>query len=231
MRIGIIGAMNEEIIELKSVMNKIEEEKIGNLVFYKGEILGKNVILVECGIGKVNAAICATLMKIHFNVDKLLFTGVAGGVNSEINIGDIVIGEDLIEHDFDCTPFGYELGQIPRMDEYKFKADEELANLAYEAAVEKFGSNKIWRGRIVSGDQFVASPEKIKWLRETFNAFCTEMEGAAVAHVCYTFNLPFLVIRAISDKADDDAKVDYPEFVKLAAKNSKTIIEGILERM
>lgn len=231
MRIGIIGAMNEEIIELKSVMNKIEEEKIGNLVFYKGEILGKNVILVECGIGKVNAAICATLMKIHFNVDKLLFTGVAGGVNSEINIGDIVIGEDLIEHDFDCTPFGYELGQIPRMDEYKFKADEELTNLAYEAAVEKFGSNKIWRGRIVSGDQFVASPEKIKWLRETFNAFCTEMEGAAVAHVCYTFNLPFLVIRAISDKADDDAKVDYPEFVKLAAKNSKTIIEGILERM
>lgn len=231
MVIGIIGAMNEEIIELKSIMLDIKEKQIGNLIFFKGTLKNREVVLVEGGIGKVNAAICATLMKSHFNVDTLLFTGVAGGVNPNINIGDIVIGTDLVEHDFDATAFGYKLGQIPRMDEYKFKTDERLRNIAYTCAVEAFGKEKVWEGRIVSGDQFIASPEKISWLRETFDGYCTEMEGAAVAHVCYTFNLPFLVIRAISDKADDDAKVDYPEFVKLAAKNSKTIIEGILEKI
>ena len=231
MRIGIIGAMNEEIIEFKSVMNNIEEEKVGNLVFYKGILEGKDVVLVEGGIGKVNAAICVTILIQHFKVDKVLFTGVAGGVDPRIDIGDIVIGDDLVEHDVDSTAFGYELGQLPRMKEFKFKTDRELFNLAYETAVEEFGKDRVWKGRIASGDQFVASVEKIKWLKDTFDAYCTEMEGAAVAHVCYVLNIPFLVIRAISDKANHDAKVDYPEFVKVAAKNSKTIIEGILKKM
>ncbi len=250
MRIGIIGAMNEEVIELKNIMTDIQVEKIGNLEFFKGNLLNKEVILVEGGIGKVNAAICATLMiehfkvsKVlftgvaatlmieHFKVSKVLFTGVAGGTNPDINIGDIVIGVDQIEHDFDSTAFGYALGQIPRMDTYIFEADRELVDLAYSVAVEKFGREKVRNGRLVSGDEFVASVEKIKWLRDTFNADCTEMEGAAVAHVCHVFKMPFLIIRAISDKANHDAKVDFPEFVKLAAKNSKTIIEGILERI
>ena len=185
MVIGIIGAMNEEIIELKAIMTEIVEEKLGGLLFFKGKLKDKNVVLVEGGIGKVNGAICATLMKNHFNVDRLLFTGVAGGVNPDINIGDIVIGTDLVEHDFDCSAFGYELGKIPRMDEYQFKADENLRKIAMEVAIEAFGKERVWEGRIVSGDQFVASPEKIKWLRETFNGYCTEMEGAAVAHVCH----------------------------------------------
>ena len=231
MRIGIIGAMNEEVIELKNIMTDIQVEKIGNLEFFKGNLLNKEVILVEGGIGKVNAAICATLMIEHFKVSKVLFTGVAGGTNPDINIGDIVIGVDQIEHDFDSTAFGYALGQIPRMDTYIFETDKDLVDLAYSVAVEKFGREKVRKGRIVSGDEFVASVEKIKWLRDTFNADCTEMEGAAVAHVCHVFKMPFLIIRAISDKANHDAKVDFPEFVKLAAKNSKTIIEGILERI
>lgn len=231
MRIGIIGAMNEEVIELKNIMTDVQVEKIGNLEFFKGNLLNKEVVLVEGGIGKVNAAICATLMIEHFKVSKVLFTGVAGGTNPDINIGDIVIGVDQIEHDFDSTAFGYALGQIPRMDTYIFEADRELVDLAYSIAVEKFGREKVRKGRIVSGDEFVASVEKIKWLRETFNADCTEMEGAAVAHVCHVFKMPFLIIRAISDKANHDAKVDFPEFVKLAAKNSKIIIEGILERI
>ncbi|WP_294655014.1 5'-methylthioadenosine/adenosylhomocysteine nucleosidase [uncultured Fusobacterium sp.] len=231
MRIGIIGAMNEEVIELKNIMTDIQVEKIGNLEFFKGNLLNKEVVLVEGGIGKVNAAICATLMIEHFKVSKVLFTGVAGGTNPDINIGDIVIGVDQIEHDFDSTAFGYDLGQIPRMDTYIFETDKDLVDLAYSVAVEKFGREKVRKGRIVSGDEFVASVEKIKWLRDTFNADCTEMEGAAVAHVCHVFKMPFLIIRAISDKANHDAKVDFPEFVKLAAKNSKTIIEGILERI
>lgn len=231
MKIGIIGAMNEEVVELKAVMSDIKSENIGNLEFFDGKLLGKDEILVEGGIGKVNAAICATLMINHFKVDKVLFTGVAGGVNPDINIGDIVIGNDLIEHDFDSTAFGYELGQIPRMDTYIFKADQQLIDIACDVAEKEFGKSKVCVGRIVSGDEFVASVERIKWLKDTFKADCTEMEGAAVAHVCHVFNMPFLIIRAISDKANHDAKVDFPEFVKLAAKNSKTIIEGILNRL
>ncbi|BBA51065.1 5'-methylthioadenosine/adenosylhomocysteine nucleosidase [uncultured Fusobacterium sp.] len=231
MKIGIIGAMNEEVVELKAVMSDIKSEKIGNLEFFNGKLLGKDVVLVEGGIGKVNAAICATLIINHFKVDKVLFTGVAGGVNPNINIGDIVIGNDLIEHDFDSTAFGYELGQIPRMDTYIFKADQNLVDIACNVAEKEFGKYRVCVGRIVSGDEFVASIERIKWLRDTFEADCTEMEGAAVAHVCHIFNMPFLIIRAISDKANHDAKVDFPEFVKLAAKNSKTIIEGILNRL
>lgn len=231
MKIGIIGAMNEEIIELKAVMKDIKEEKIGNLNFFTGKLENKDVVLVECGIGKVNAAICTTLLKEHFGISKLFFTGVAGGVDPRIDIADIVIGTDLIEHDFDCSAFGYELGKIPRMEEFKFKCDEDLVKIAYDVAVDTFGKDRVWKGRIVSGDQFVASVEKIKWLKDTFDAYCTEMEGASVAHVCYTLGVPFVIIRAISDKANHEAKVDYPEFVKVAAKNSKTIIEGMLKKI
>lgn len=231
MRIGIIGAMNEEVIELKEVMEIEAVENIGNLVFYVGTIENKNIVLVEGGIGKVNAAICATLMINHFKVDKLLFTGVAGGLNPEVNIGDIVISTDLIEHDFDATTFGYEKGVIPRMDSSTFIADKGLFDLAKECAVETFGENRVWSGRILSGDQFVASIEKINWLRENFNGECVEMEGAAVAHVCHIFKTPFLIIRSISDKANHEAEMVYTEFVKIAANNSKRLIEAILKKM
>jgi adenosylhomocysteine nucleosidase len=229
--IGIIGAMNEEIIELKEVMENIQEEKKVNLTFYKGKLRGKDVVLVECGIGKVNAAICTTLLIDHYKVDKIIFTGVAGGVNPEIEVGDMVISTELIQHDFDTTAFGNEHGVIPRMATSVFKADEELKKIAVEVALEKFGKEKVWTGVILSGDQFVASGEKITWLREKFNGECTEMEGAAVAHVCSLFNTPFLILRSISDKANHEADVDFTEFVHLAAKNSKDILEGILDRI
>lgn len=230
-KIGIIGAMNEEIVELKSLIEGLEEEKIGNLIFFKGKIKNKDIILVECGIGKVNAGICATLLCTHFKVDKVLFTGVAGGLNPELNIGDIVIGEELLQWDFDCTAFGYELGQIPRMDSYKFLSDKNLIKLACEVAIENFGEDRVKIGKIISADYFVASAEKINWLREKFMGDCTEMEGASVAQVCHIFKVPFLIIRALSDKANSDAKMDFPEFVKLAAKNSKLIVENMLEKI
>ncbi|WP_319370778.1 5'-methylthioadenosine/adenosylhomocysteine nucleosidase [uncultured Ilyobacter sp.] len=231
MLIGIIGAMNEEIIELKEVMENIQEEKKVNLTFYRGKLNDKEVVLVECGIGKVNAAICTTLLIDHYKVDKIIFTGVAGGVNPDIEVGDIVVSTELIQHDFDTTAFGTDHGVIPRMENSVFRADETLKEIAEKVAVEKFGKEKVWTGRILSGDQFVASIDKIKWLRETFNGECTEMEGAAVAHVCYLFNTPFLILRSISDKANHDADVDFAEFVHLAAKNSKEILEGILDRI
>jgi adenosylhomocysteine nucleosidase len=229
--IGIIGAMHEEIVELKNMISNLEEEKILDIIFYKGTLEGKEIVLVEGGIGKVNASVCTTLLIDRFKVDQLIFTGVAGGTNPEIEVGDIVISNELIEHDFDCTAFGMKHGEIPRMGTSIFKADKKLIKIAEESALELFDKKNIYTGRIVSGDEFVAEPKKIDWLRETFNSECTEMEGAAVAHVCYLFETPFVIIRSISDKANDDAKTDFCEFVKLAAKNSKNLIVEMMKRV
>lgn len=229
--IGIIGAMHEEIIELKNMILNLEEEKILDITFYKGNLEGKEIVLVEGGIGKVNSSVCTTLLIDRFKVDKLIFTGVAGGTNPKIEVGDIVISNELIEHDFDCTAFGMKHGEIPRMDTSIFKSDKKLIKIAQKSALELFDQKNIYTGRIVSGDVFVAEPKKIKWLRETFNSECTEMEGAAVAHVCHLFKIPFVIIRSISDKANDDAKTDFQEFVKLAAKNSKKLIVEMMKRI
>jgi len=229
--IGIIGAMHEEIIELKNMISNLQEEKILDITFFKGILEGKEIVLVEGGIGKVNSSVCTTLLIDRFKVDQLIFTGVAGGTNPNIEVGDIVISNELIEHDFDCTAFGMKHGEIPRMDTSIFKADEKLIKIAEKSALELFDKEKIYTGRIVSGDLFVAEPKKINWLRETFNSECTEMEGAAVAHVCHLFKTPFVIIRSISDKANDDAKTDFQEFVKLAAKNSKKLIVEMMKRI
>jgi len=229
--IGIIGAMHEEVIELREMMTDLEKIEVLDLVFYRGNLEGKEIVLVEGGIGKVNSSVCTTLLIDRFKVDKLIFTGVAGGTNPEIEVGDIVISNELIEHDFDCTAFGLKPGEIPRMDTSIFKADSKLIKIAEESAHNIFDKKSIYTGRIVSGDEFVAEPSKIKWLRDTFNSECTEMEGAAVAHVCHLFKTPFVIIRSISDKANDDAKTDFQEFVKLASKNSKKIIVEMLKRI
>lgn len=231
MIIGIIGAMNEEVIELKDKMTLLNTKEIGGYHFFEGVLFEKKIVLVECGIGKVNAAICSTLLIQEFNVDKVLFTGVAGAINPKIEIGDIVVSTELIEHDFNATAFGYEFGVIPRMEVSTFVADKELVKIVSSAAEKLFGKDRVVVGRILSGDEFVASNEKIKWLREQFNGECTEMEGAAVAHVCYILKKPFVVIRSISDKANHDADVNFEEFVKLAAKNSKLIIEEFLKNV
>jgi len=230
MKIGIMGAMHEEIVELQQDLEQgYHTEKIGDLDFMLGKLYGREVVLVEGGIGKVNAALCATLLSQHFQVDALLFTGVAGALHSKIDIADIVLGTELIEHDFDVTAFGYPLGKIPRIDIHAFPSHPKILETAKKVGERIFGENHIFQGRILSGDQFVADLEKIEFLRKTFDGYCTEMEGAAVAHVCYILETPFLVIRSISDKANHEAQMDYPEFVKIAAKNSKKMIEGILQ--
>lgn len=229
--IGIIGAMHEEIVELKNMISNLEEEKILDITFYKGTLEGKKIVLVEGGIGKVNSSVCTTLLIDRFKVDQLIFTGVAGGTNPNIEVGNIVISNELIQHDFDCTAFGMKHGEIPRMDTSIFKADKNLIEIAEKSALELFDTKNIYTGRIVSGDTFVAESKKINWLRETFNSECTEMEGAAVAHVCFLFKIPFVIIRSISDKANGNAKTDFQEFVKLAAKNSKNLIVEMMKRI
>lgn len=231
MRIGIIGAMEEEIKELKEVMNVEKIEKIGGFTFYIGEIEKKEVILVGSGIGKVNSSVCTTLLIQKYGIKSVIFTGVAGGVGSSLDIGDVVLATELIEHDFDCTAFGMKPGEIPRMQESIFKCDIDLLRIAEKSLEKVMGKNRVKKGIIVSGDQFIASKEKIKWLGETFNAQCTEMEGASVAHVCYLFELPFVVLRAVSDKADGSAHVDFKQFVNLAAQNSKNIVIEMLKNM
>ena len=226
--IGIIGAMHEEIVELKGSLKNIEEKEIAGMLFLKGKLNSKDVVLVESGIGKVNAAICTTILINEFKSEKLIFTGVAGGVNPVLNVGDIVISKDLIQHDVDVTAFGCRHGEIPRMDNYIFEADEILAEKAYNAAKYLFKDKNIVKGRVLSGDQFVSSAEKTKWFQEIFNGDCVEMEGASVAHVCYLFKIPYIVIRSISDKADHSAGVDFNTFKHEAARVSKEIVLNIV---
>ncbi len=229
--LGIIGAMHEEIVELKGLISNIEEIEIASMTYYKGILEDKKVVLVESGIGKVNSAVCTTILINQFKVEKIIFTGVAGGVAEDIEIGDIVVSTDLVQHDFDVTVFGANYGDIPRMKESYFKADEKLIDLATKSALEIFDESKVRKGRIVSGDQFINGLEKIEWLRETFGASAAEMEGASVAHVCYLFKVPFVILRAISDKANSEAKVDFTEFVTLATKNSKEIVVNMLREL
>lgn len=229
MRIGIIGAMSEEVQGIKKLMTDIEEEKIGTLTFYTGVMHDKDIVLLETGIGKVNAAIGATLMIEAFDVEEIIFTGVAGGINEELDLGDVVISRDLIQHDFDTSAFGDKLGMIPRMDNSIFKADDELIELAVNAGKKIKG--KVIVGRVLSGDQFIASPEKIAFLKKEFNGDCTEMEGAAVGHVCQVLDIPFVVIRTMSDKANSDAHTDYATFMRIAADNSVTLVNEMLSNM
>ncbi|GFR35036.1 5'-methylthioadenosine/adenosylhomocysteine nucleosidase [Thermobrachium celere] len=230
MRIGIIGAMDEEVIKIKESMEVERIEKKANMEFYMGKFLGKEVVVVRSGIGKVNAAVCTQILIDDFNVDAVINTGIAGGVYSEINVGDVVVSTDLVHHDFDTTAFGYEVGQIPRMEVYSFKADEKLIDIAIRSA-EALKDFKVYSGRIISGDQFINSREKISYFREKFNAYAVEMEGAAIAHVCYLNNVPFVVIRSISDKADGSAHVDYPTFMNKAIENSIGILSNMIRAM
>ncbi|MGN0291464.1 MAG: 5'-methylthioadenosine/adenosylhomocysteine nucleosidase [Lachnospiraceae bacterium] len=222
--LGIIGAMDEEVAKIKEHMTDVEVETKASMDFYKGRLNGKEAVVVRSGIGKVNAAICTQILADDFRVDAVINTGIAGSLNKDINIGDIVLSTDTLEHDMDAVSFGYPLGQIPRMDTLSFTADKHLRSVALVACKKVLPSVTAFEGRIVSGDQFISSKEKKDWLIENFGGYCTEMEGAAIAHAAYLNKIPFLIIRAISDKADDSASMDYPAFEAMAIKNSVTLI-------
>lgn len=226
--VGIIGAMEEEVIALRRKMQVENTHTIAGMEFYEGTIDTVKVLLVRCGIGKVNAAICTQILIDRFNANYIINTGVAGGLHPDINIGDIVISSDTVEHDMDVTAFGHGKGEIPRMDRSFFEADATLVEAAQEAAENLKGEHKIFIGRIASGDQFVSSIKVKEDIYSTFTAYCAEMEGAAIAHTCYLNQVPFVVIRAISDKADHSAEVNFDEFVNLAARNASRMIEGII---
>ena len=226
--IGIIGAMEEEVAELKKDMQIDETIEQAGMVFCKGSLGGKDVVIVRSGIGKVNAAACTQILVDDFKADYIINTGIAGSLKAEINIADIVISSDVLHHDMDASGFGYPLGQIPRMDTLSFAADERLIKLAGEACKNAVPEIGVHVGRVVSGDQFISDKAVKERISSNFDGFCTEMEGAAIAQVSYLNKVPFVILRTISDKADDSATMDYPAFEKLAIANNVKVMKELV---
>ena len=229
--IGIIGAMDEEVEQIVEAMEVERQETKAQMTFKAGKLNGKDVVVVRRGIGKVNAAVCTQILVDDFGVDAVINTGIAGSLKNEIDITDVVISDDVLHHDMDATGFGYELGQIPRMDTLSFKADERLIKLAKESCEKVIPQVGVHVGRIVSGDQFISDKEVKTKISDNFNGFCTEMEGAAIAQAAYLNKVPFVILRAISDKADDSATMDYPAFEKQAIHNSVLLLKEFAARI
>lgn len=225
---GIIGAMEEEVAKLKTEMTEVTETKKAGMNFLRGKLFDKDVVVVRSGIGKVNAAICTQILVDDFKIDMVINTGVAGGLYSELEVGDIVISSDALYHDFDVTGFGYEEGVIPRMETSTFTADMELAAKAKDICNKVNPDIKCFVGRVVSGDEFVSTNEKKTWLVDKFNGYCTEMEGCGIAHTAYLNHIPFIIVRAISDKADGSAKVDYSEFEMKAIEHTVKLMKELV---
>ena len=227
--IGVIGAMDNEIELLKSSMDVKTTDTLAGMTYYCGMLSGCPVALVRCGIGKVNAAICAQTLIHCFGAEKIINTGVAGSLDNEIDIGDIVVSRDAVQHDMDVTRLGYKRGDIPGNELSIFPADEKLRKNAMESAAVITPEIRVFTGRIASGDQFIADSERKQAIIDEFGAMCCEMEGAAIAQVCAQNKVPFVIIRAISDKADDSGHMDYREFVETAAKHSAAIVRHMIE--
>lgn len=230
-KIGIIGAMELEVEELKEKMEVSQRVQKASMEFLEGLLNGAEVVIVKCGVGKVNAALCTQILCDLFEVTHIINTGIAGSLKNEINIGDIVVSKDALYHDMDARAFGYGIGEIPQMGCLSFLADEEMAQLAVSCCKEVNPDISVYEGRIASGDQFIADKGIKDKIIENFGAYCVEMEGASIAHAAYLNNIPFVIIRAISDKADDSAQMDYPEFEKAAAIHSATLVERMLAQM
>ncbi|WP_404328105.1 5'-methylthioadenosine/adenosylhomocysteine nucleosidase [Mesobacillus maritimus] len=229
--VGIIGPMAEEIEILHSHMDVKKTEEIAGMTFYEGTLKGQKIVLVQSGIGKVNATMAAQLLVDHFDVDKLINSGIAGAIHPDVNLGDIVISTDTVQHDMDETAKGYEPGLIPGFKTAYYQADAELISLAEEAANNLPNGTNVFKGRIATGDQFIASAEKSQWILDTFNAYVVEMEGGAVGQVAYLNNIPYVVIRSASDDAGEEAVMKWEDFKQMAVTNSSSIIENMLENM
>ena len=229
--VGIIGAMEQEVARLKEVMEDVSITTRANMDFYEGVLEGKKVVVVQSGIGKVNAGMCTQILADLFQVEAVINTGIAGSLNNDINIGDIVLSTDVLHHDMDATGFGYPKGQIPQMKEFSFQADEGLRKIARDVCEEVNPEIQVFEGRIASGDQFVCDQGVKDNIVKEFSAYAVEMEGAAIGQAAALNGIPFLIIRAISDKADNSANMDYPAFEKLAIEHSVRLTQGMLKRM
>ena len=226
--IGIIGAMEEEVTKLKEQMINVTVLKKACMEFNSGLLEGKEVVVVRSGIGKVNAALCTQILCDDYHVTTIINTGIAGSLDNKIEIGDIVLSTDALQHDVDAVAFGYELGVIPRMETSIFKADEMLCSLAKTVCERVNPDIQVFTGRVVSGDQFIADKAVKDRLIQCFQPLCTEMEGAAIAQAAYLNQVPFLIVRAISDKADNSAELDYPTFEAKAIEHTVKLMTALV---
>lgn len=229
MRIGIIGAMDEEIQNILEGMDSHTAKMKAGITYYNGVFNGYEIVLCKSGVGKVNASVCTQILIDEYSIEHIIFTGVAGAVHPELQIGDIVVSTDCVQHDMDVTALGFTLGEIPFTEVSIFESDAGLVNLAIAASEDIVAGKKIMKGRILSGDQFIADRNKVKFLYEKFQGLCTEMEGAAVGQVCSMNGIPFVIIRSMSDQADGSADVNFQEFTKLASKNSYEIVNEMIK--
>lgn len=214
--LGIIGAMPEEVAELIERMKEDSTRTKAGMVFHAGTLEGESVVIVKSGVGKVNAGICAQILADDYNVTGLINTGIAGSLDAAIDIGDIVISSDALYYDVNATVWGYMPGEIPQLGQREFPADAQMMRRAQESCRTAVPDIGVHTGRIASGDSFISDKDKKKWIRETFGASCVEMEGAAIAQAAWLNGIPFVILRAISDKADGSATMDYDVFEKKA---------------
>lgn len=229
-KLGIIGAMQVEVeILLGAMENKKTMEKAGS-TFCEGTLKGLPVVVVQCGVGKVNAAMCTQILCDVYNVTHLVNTGIAGSLCADLDIGDLVVSTDAMYHDVDAVHFGYPYGKVPGMDVTAFPADETMLRYAFNAA-ETVNPGHTKTGRVASGDQFVAVKELKEKIIANTQGLCTEMEGAAIAQTAYRNNVPFVILRAISDKADDSAEMDYPTFERIAAHRCAEVTMNLAQQL
>ena len=225
-KLGIIGAMDVEVATLKESMQEKSIKTIANMAFCEGKLENTDVVIVQCGVGKVNAALTAQVLISCFGVTHIVNTGIAGSLNAELDIGDFVISRDAVYHDMDATNFGYPMCQVPGLPVLAFAADDALIHAAYKAA-DNAHPGHVRIGRVATGDQFVAEKALKEKIIQNTGAYCTEMEGAAIAHTAWKNGVPFVIIRAISDKADDSAEMDYPTFEAAAAKRCAQVTQEL----
>lgn len=230
MKLGIIGAMAVEIATLKENMIDMQQTERTGMVFYEGKLQGVDAVVVQSGIGKVNAAVCTQILCDCFGVTHVVNTGIAGSLLAELDIGDLVISRDAIHHDFDLHFWGRPIGQVPGFDVTAFPADEKMMELAF-AAAEGVNPGHTRIGRVASGDQFICSKEQKEKIIADTQGICAEMEGASIAHTAYRNGVPFVIIRAISDKADDSAEMDYPTFEAIAAQRCAQVTMAMAKNM
>lgn len=219
--IGIIVAEEKELLEVKKIMNNLREKYIYEKIFYIGSIEEKEVVLVKSNVGKVNSARVTQILIDNFDIELVINVGTAGSVDNSLEIGDVVVATELVQHDFDTTPFGRKLGEIENIGE-SIKVDEKL--------LELFNKINVKKGIIASGDKFIVNSEDKDNIRNTFKALAIEMEGASIAQVCYLDKIPFLVIRSITDKLDGSSKIDFEKFLESSSKNAANILKEILKK-
>lgn len=228
MKIGIIGAMDVEVAHLKATMHITNTVTAAGQEYCEGTIGNTEVVVVKCGVGKVRAAMSVQVLNDLFHVTQVINTGVAGSLNNALNIGDVLVSKDAVYHDVDATNFGYALGEVPSSGCLYYVADEKLRKAAVKAVQNAAGDVRVIEGRVASGDSFIRTKEKKDWIKENFQADCCEMEGCAIAQASYLNHIPFVIIRAISDKADESVQESYDVFEGKAAEHCAKIVAYML---